>query len=167
MKLMFDENFGTPLVDALGILLNVVSPFKVEVESVPRVLGQGQKDGKWIPQVKKGGWIVVTQDRSRRHGGDKMARVCRENSVTHVDLSGTLGSEKQLHKVRAILAVWEQFEAIAKSPSGTRYGLRYTPARTVVLEQIIDESTAISPSSFELRAEQSPVSASGSRFSPA
>ena len=137
LKLIFDENFGVPLVEAFGQLLKVVSEFSIEIESLPRMLKTGLKDADWVPRIKQddSAWIVITQDRRRRQGGDKLASVCREHGVTHIALSGRLGQEKQLNKVRAILAVWEEFGDVGSSPPGTMFCLRYTPSRSVVLER--------------------------------
>lgn len=126
LKLLFDENFGRPLVQALAGLL-AFHPDKPEVKHVLDFYAAGESDDVWIPQIAKGGWIVVSGDRAKQYGGPKLPLVCAACGVTHVLIGGALHHWKQFDKARAVLAVWPDLALLPAAPPGTRYDLRLTP----------------------------------------
>ncbi|MGE5611222.1 MAG: hypothetical protein ACM359_18375 [Bacillota bacterium] len=124
LKLLFDENFGKPLVERLAGLLTVF-PEKPAISHVLDLYAQGRPDDEWIPKVAKEGWIVVSGDRARRYGGAKLPRICAQLNVTHILLSGKLHEMKQAEKIRAIVTVWPQIVAqLPAAVKGTRFSLR-------------------------------------------
>lgn len=133
LKLLFDENFGQPLVHALANLLAFYeSPLQVE-HLIHYVGRHGERDDVWIPLLAKEGWIVITADLGRC-GGLKLPRICAAEKVTHVLLSGSLHQRKQFEKARAILVVWPELIDAATEPKGTRFKLQLGPTHPVLVK---------------------------------
>jgi hypothetical protein len=124
MKLLFDENFGLPLVQALKGLL-AFSRELTEAQHIIEMHRSGAKDSEWVPQVATGGWIVLTADRGRSSGA-KLPQLCRAAGITHVLISGKLHNSPQFEKARAVLVVWPQLVTIASEPPGGSFSLRYS-----------------------------------------
>jgi hypothetical protein len=131
MKLLFDENFGRPLLEALKTLV-AFSRERPEVRHILELQRAGAKDSEWVPLLATDGWIVLTCDRGKS-AGPKLPQLCRVYGITHVLISGALHNSPQFEKARAVLAVWPELLALADEPKGERYSLRYTHARRATL----------------------------------
>lgn len=131
MKLLFDENFGLPLVKALRGLI-AFSRELTEAQHIIELQHSGAKDAEWIPKIAAGGWIVLTADRGRSAGA-KLPQLCRAAGITHVLVSGSLHNRPQFEKARAVLVVWPQLAAMAAEPPGGSFSLRYSHALHPVL----------------------------------
>lgn len=131
MKLLFDENFGRPLVEALGRLIKF-SREEVEVRHIIELRHGGRKDDEWVPEVAGGDWLVLTCDRGKS-AGPKLPQLCREAGLSHVLVSGGLHNSPQFEKARAVLAVWPALVEACAEAAGTRFSLRYSHSRHPVL----------------------------------
>lgn len=131
MKLLFDENFGLPLVNALKQIIDF-SREATEVRHIRELRYGGRKDDEWVPLIATGDWLVLTCDRGKS-AGPKLPQLCREAGLTHVLVSGTLHNSPQFEKARAVLAVWPGLVAAAAGPRGTRYSLQFSHERRLVL----------------------------------
>ena len=127
MKLLFDENFGRPLVEALKQLLSFTRE-AVEVRHIIELRHGGRADNEWVPEVAGEDWLVLTCDRGKR-AGPKLPQLCRDARVTHVLISGSLHNSPQFEKARAVLVVWPALVAAAAATAGTRFSLRYSHSR--------------------------------------
>ena len=123
LELLFDENFGRPIIKALG-------EFLVFHELAPRVdhllnrfASEGDKDEEWIPKCAKEDWIVITADKGGR-GYAKLPRICRQFGVRHILLVGQLVHRRQFEKVRAIIALWPQVLMTTDQPRGSRFKIK-------------------------------------------
>ncbi|MBS0657720.1 MAG: hypothetical protein JSR82_05660 [Verrucomicrobia bacterium] len=123
MKLLFDENFGRPLVGALAEVVKF-SREPHELRHIGELRTLGGPDDEWIPQIAGGDWLVVSGDRGKQ-GGPKLPRLCLEAGVTHVLVSGRMHNSPQFEKARAVLSVWPELMKAAEGPRGERYSLRY------------------------------------------
>lgn len=132
MKMLFDENFGLPLVKAMkGVIAFSRDP--VEVRHISELRHSGRRDEEWVPEVAANGWLVLSADRGRRSAGPKLPSLCRAHAITHALVSGGLHAAPQFEKARAVLAVWPGLLAAFTAPAGTRFSLRYSHERTPVL----------------------------------
>ena len=134
LKLLFDENFGEPLVHALAdFMAKYHEP--VEICHLFVHVPDGTPDEIWIPRIKGVGWTVVSTDRGRRCGGRKLPDICFENQVKHILLSGMLHNAKHFEKIRAIVSAWSEIVLSIRSQSGLRYCLRYDIDHRFILEE--------------------------------
>jgi len=124
IKILFDENFGEPLVSALAEFMSLYHE-DVEICHLFKFAKASEKDEVWIPRIAPGGWLVVSTDRGKRCGGKKLPAICREHKVTHILLSTSLHDAKHFEKIRAFVAVWPRVVMAARFEKGTRYSLRY------------------------------------------
>ena len=131
MKLLFDENFGKPLVEALKQLLSFTRE-AVEVQHIIELRHGGVPDTDWVPTVAGSDWLVLTCDRGKS-AGPKLPQLCRDARVTHVLISGSLHNSPQFEKARAVLVVWPALVAAASAEAGTRFALRYSHSRQPTL----------------------------------
>ena len=131
-KLLFDENFGGPIVDALKRLVHFQRE-PPEVRGIREFVSSGTHDEEWVQKLANEGWIVVSADRGKQCGGAKLPQVCAEHGVTHVLLSNSVHELPQFEKMRAILSVWDQLCQLVTADKGTRYRLRFNPDRTKAL----------------------------------
>ena len=127
IKILFDENFGKPLVLALARFLDWYDE-PVEITHLFQFANASEKDEVWIPRISAGGWLLITADKGKRCGGRKLPEVCRDHGVSHVLLSTAIHKAKQFEKARAIVAVWPRIVQAARWTRGTRYSLRYEGA---------------------------------------
>jgi len=124
IKVLFDENFGKPMISPLAALLSK-SPFPpVAIRHILDFYSQGTPDSAWIPQIAAEGWILISADRGRRCGGPKLPLLCRQYHVTHVLLSGTIHSQSQYNKIVSVAAVWEDIVAAGEARKGSQYILK-------------------------------------------
>jgi PIN like domain len=135
IRILFDENFGEPLVSALARFLDWDETPK-EIRHLFAFAKQSETDDVWVPKIATGGWTVITTDRAKRSSERKLPRICFENNVTHILISAGIHGAKQFEKGRAILAVWPEVIAAANGPRGRRFSLRYIGAlkRVVLVE---------------------------------
>jgi PIN like domain len=124
IRILFDENFGEPLVTALAKFLawHDQAP---EISHLFEFANSSETDEVWIPRIAKDGWTLITTDRGKQSGGKKLPQLCCAYGVTHILLSHTLHNSKQFEKVRAVLCVWPKIIAAATGPKGARYMLRF------------------------------------------
>jgi hypothetical protein len=127
MKLLFDENFGRPMVEALKQVV-AFSRDPVEVRHIIELRHGGRGDNEWVPEVAGNDWLVLTCDRGKR-AGPKLPQLCREAGLTHVLISGSLHNSPQFEKARAVLVVWPALVEAASATAGTRFSLRYSHSR--------------------------------------
>lgn len=133
MKVLVDENIGRPLIKALFDILQFHSS-KPYFRSLLEYFEQGTLDTDWIKEISEDGWIVITSDRGRKSGGNKLPILCKQHSVTHILISGKLHNSPQFEKIKAIINCWDDIVETQSAPKGSRYALRYTSARTYKLE---------------------------------
>ena len=127
MKLLFDENFGKPLVEAL----KKVATFSRDIADVRHIIDLrhgGRRDDEWVPEVAGGDWLVITCDRGKS-AGPKLPQLCREAKLTHVLMSGSLHNSPQFEKARAVLVVWPALVAASAEIAGARYSLQYSHSK--------------------------------------
>jgi hypothetical protein len=134
MKLLFDENFGRPLVEALKQVITF-SRDATEVRHIVDLRHGGRRDDEWVPEVAGGDWLVLTCDRGKS-AGPKLPQLCREAGLTHVLVSGALHNSPQFEKARAVMVVWPALLAAAEEAAGTRFSLRYSHSRHPVLVRV-------------------------------
>lgn len=129
LKLLFDENWGKPIVGAIAGLLRF-RPYETEVAHIIDYVGtSGMRDAEWVQRLRSdAGWIVITTDRGRR-GAERLPRICAEERVTHVLVSGTIHSFKQFQKATIFFKVWDRLEEAAKAGAGRRYLIRLSGDR--------------------------------------
>ena len=130
-NLLFDENFGKPIVEALARLM-AFHPDRPRVEHLINFeRREGAKDEEWIPKAAEGDWVIVTCDRGA-HGASKLPRICRQYKVTHVLLVGRLVHRQQFERIRAILVVWPGLIMATDKPPGSRFKLKATAGHPVL-----------------------------------
>ena len=122
LNLLFDENFGKPIVRALASLLSF-HELNPTVKHLLDLAPPGEPDERWIPRISAEDWIVVTKDKGA-HGGSKLPIICRRQRVTHVLLVGRLTERRQFEQVRAVLVVWPNLIRASDVPRGSRFRLR-------------------------------------------
>lgn len=138
-RFLFDECLPAPAIKELA------ESHRIEFAALVPMLGeQGVIDDEWIPRLAtEGRWVVITTDGGRqRSRGNKLPRLCREHEVTHVIITSSIHSKKAAEKLRILSESWDRIvKAVAAAPPGTRFKLRYKPAKgsnilRVVLERI-------------------------------
>lgn len=142
-RFLFDECLSRPAVAELTTIKQIQSASLVDL------LGrQGALDSEWIPRIAaEGRWVVITADGGKqRSRGGKLPRICREQGVTHVIVSSKIHAMRTQEKLEILLKVWDQIERVAEAPPGTRFKLRFRPAKgsgllRIVLERVPDDRT--------------------------
>lgn len=135
-SLLFDENFGRPIVRALAELFSFHRPRPRVAHLLERFADEGDKDEDWIPKCAREDWIVISADAGKR-GRSKLPRICREFGVRHVLLVGQLVHRQQFEKVRAVLVVWPELFMITERPRGSRFKVKLAAGRPI-LESVLD-----------------------------
>lgn len=134
IKLLFDENIGKPLVDAMLPLLSKYRDPPV-VEHLLDLLGRhGEKDKVWIPKLAEESWLVISADRGKK-GGSKLPLLCAHHKVSHVLIKGKLHNVRQFEKARAIIVVWPSLVDACTKPKGTRFLLTWGAKYPVLQER--------------------------------
>jgi hypothetical protein len=132
-KLLFDENFGKPLILALRQLVTVCQE-QVEIAHILDFYEQGQVDDDvWIRNLPNN-WTVISADRGKRKGGPKLPQICVEMKITHVLLSAKLHEMKQFQKIRMVLSLWPNLISVCGAPNGSRFSLRKSGDGAVLVE---------------------------------
>ena len=121
-KLLFDENFGKPIGSVVAKLLSF-HPNPPEIGFVIDRFGSGAKDHLWIPQVAKEGWVILSTDRAKQCGGQKLPLICQEHGVTHILLSRAIHGMKQFYKACVVIHVWDSICQVRSAPIGSRFNL--------------------------------------------
>jgi hypothetical protein len=125
LKLLFDENMSRPLVEALAVFLSR-SPHPTHVEHYLQQFPSGASDQDWIPAAKNNGFCIVSADRGKRYGGDKLPLICRDCGVTHILYSRSAEVLRQWEKLRGVVVVWPRLiQLVDSEPPGTRLNIRY------------------------------------------
>ncbi|HUU83529.1 MAG TPA: hypothetical protein VM243_08500 [Phycisphaerae bacterium] len=133
IKLLFDENIGRPLVEAMRPLLHKYEE-PVDVAHLLDLLGRhGEQDENWIPELADEEWLVISADRGKKPG-PKLPLLCAEFGVRHILIKGALHNLKQFEKARAIIIVWPSLIAARTKPRGTRFLLTMGPKYPVLKE---------------------------------
>lgn len=155
IKILFDENFGEPLVNDLAAFFHSCRD-PVEFRHVFKFAKPGDKDEIWIPKIAPGGWIVVSSDRGKQCGGQKLPKLCHENKITHFVYSATLHNAGNFEKQRAIVSTWPQIVAASRRDRGIRFSMRYfgNQKRIVLFECAAGTFTAIPTGSQRLAFEK-------------
>lgn len=130
VKLLFDENLGRPLVNAMAAL----AAFHTDKPKLCHLLDvcKGGKDEEWIPIVAAESWIIVSFDRGRRYGGQKLPDVCKHFKVTHVLAGPSVMKEKQFDKARIILSVLTDLIKLNEATKGSRFVLRFRNGKGIL-----------------------------------
>jgi hypothetical protein len=128
LKLLFDENFGKPIITALGSLL-YFHPEQPIVRHLLEHFPSGTPDLEWIPKIATEGWVVVSCDRGKRCGGAKLPTLCAEFKATHILLTASILNLKQFEKARIVITLWPEIAGAADAPAGTRFQLRILNGR--------------------------------------
>jgi hypothetical protein len=134
VKLLLDECLGHPLVEDLAKLLSWDHP-QPTIHHLSRYFSAGTVDSVWIPQISAEGWIVLTGDRGKNKG-DKLPAICVQYGVTHILMGSSLLHVRQIQKVTAIVAVWEEIKKCPDAPKGSRFTLRLNEHRYPSLRQV-------------------------------
>ncbi len=131
IRLLFDENFGKPLVGEIERLLSFAEPEEqaevkhvLDFQSQIGLESQGIWDDVWIPQIVKEGWIVIAADRGKKglKKGQKLPRLCVQYGVTHFLIGPAVHRRKRFCKLLTVLSVWHELLALAReSPRGSRF----------------------------------------------
>jgi len=158
IRILFDENFGEPLVSALADFLAWYHE-PLEVRHLFQFAEESETDDVWIPRIAPAGWTVITTDRAKQSGARKLPQLCCEYGVTHILISQSIHNSKQFEKVRAVVAMWPEIVAASLGPKGRRFSLRYDgPHRHVVLVECAlpqSRGTRISVMPFSTRRKRS------------
>jgi hypothetical protein len=125
LKILFDENFGEPLVTALAEIIGSFHDEPCKVRHIFQVIPAGGKDDVWIPKIAKDGWIVISADRGKEGGSVKLPDICWRNKVTHFIASKSICNAKRFERLRVIITAWPTILIEARKPAGTRFSLRY------------------------------------------
>lgn len=125
LKILFDENFGEPLVSALAKIIADFHEEPCEVRHIFSVIPSGGKDDVWIPKIAKDGWVIISADREKGAGGAKLPDLCWRNNITHFILSKSLCNARRFERLRVLISAWPRILIDARSVAGTRFSLRY------------------------------------------
>jgi len=134
IKLFFDNCIGTSISRSIGNVIDF-HRLKPKVKHIQDFFDASITDDKWIPAIADENWIVITSDKAKRRGGAKLPSICKRYDVTHILISGKLHNAPQFEKARAIISLFPQIVSAAEEPSGTRYSMRYTGERSLMLEK--------------------------------
>jgi hypothetical protein len=130
LQLLFDENFGRPLVEALGSLL-AFHELRPRVHHLLELQHSGVADAEWIASLAPEDWLVVTSDKGAR-GASKLPRICSAKGITHILLKGRLVYHRQFDKARAVLVVWPDIIRASCASAGSRFRLFLRGERPVL-----------------------------------
>lgn len=134
VKLLLDECLGFPLVESISKMLSWDDP-PPTIHHLLNYFKQGIKDPDWIPQVKDGGWIILTSDRGKK-GKHKLPQICAHYKITHITMSKSVLQQKQYQKAIAIVSVWDDIKKCSNAPKGTRFRLRLNHSRRPIIERV-------------------------------
>ncbi|MCB9211593.1 MAG: hypothetical protein H6609_19695 [Ignavibacteriales bacterium] len=134
IRLFFDNCIGTSISRSIGKVLEF-HRLKPEVKHIQDFFIASITDDKWVPKIAKEKWIVVTTDKAKRYGGAKLPSICKKYNVTHILISGKLHNAPQFEKARAIISLFPQIVKGAEEPLGTRFSMRYTGEKSLMLEK--------------------------------
>lgn len=127
-KILFDECLGAPMVEQLGKMLDLASS-NVQLEHAVKMGFGATSDAEWIPQIARGGWVIVSGDRGMHsRKADRLPAICAHYRVTHVLLSPGINKGTGLFKLQAIMSVWSDLVEACNAPPGTGYSLRLGPS---------------------------------------
>jgi len=130
-KFLFDECFGHKVVTAISNLVKFhKSP--CEVFHMKDLGYLGIADGIWTSQIGQE-YILITSDRARKNGGDKLPVICKNKKITTVLLSKAMHNQNQFYKASAIISLWDKFLTIESQPVGDQYILKYSDKRNAQL----------------------------------
>jgi len=125
LKILFDENFGEPLVSALAKIIAEFHDEPCEIRHVFHVIPSAGKDEVWITKIANAGWIVISADRGKVCGGAKLPDLCWRNNITHFLASRTVAQGNRFERLRVFVSAWPRIIVDARKQSGTRFSLRY------------------------------------------
>jgi hypothetical protein len=134
VKLLFDENFGKPIVSALADLAGF-SRAHCRVKHLLERFQPGTPDEEWIPKIAQEGFILISSDLGRGKRGRRLPEICIQCGLTHVLVSGKLHNQTQFEKIRGVLVVWPRLLETAQEPPGTGYMLKMSSGGNPVLEK--------------------------------
>ncbi len=135
IKILIDENISRPWTTKLREYLSNY-PERPEIEHVidfQRRHGCSQEDEIWIPKAAKEKWILITADRARRCGGEKLPLLCIQYKLTHILMSSRIQAETQQERSRVIITLWQKIAALTLEPPGTRRRLIYNKQQMPLL----------------------------------
>ena len=127
VKLLFDENIGKPLTDAIAGLLRFYDPKPEILHILDLMKTCGVRDETWVPVIANQNWMVITADRGRQGSGRPLPWICKDFKVTHILFSGTLHNQRQFERARAIITLWPEIVQAYKGPKGVEYLLQAGP----------------------------------------
>jgi len=117
LRLFFDECICEELPRKLKELYTEHYP-QLEVKHYREDYQAGVKDSEWIPQLRKGDWLVITSDRGVRPHA-KLPHICAREKVTSLVITSTLLHLGYAKYKQAILCVWPQITQMPLLPKGT------------------------------------------------
>ncbi len=130
-KFLFDECFGHTIVSAISNLVKFHKRNSIVVHL--KDLGYlGKPDGIWISEIGQE-YILITSDRARKYGGDKLPTICAEKKVTTVLLSKSMHMQNQFYKASVIISLWDKFLDLENEILGSQFVLKYSDKRNAQL----------------------------------
>jgi hypothetical protein len=136
LKLLLDENIGRPITESIASILWWHESRPV-VKHLLDIEQSGIRDSQWLKRLASEGWVVMTADRAKRCGGDKLPQICLQFGITHILIGGTLHNQKQFEKARAIIYLWPEILRTFKAKKGSRYSLRYNTQHKPILKPVV------------------------------
>lgn len=134
VRVLFDENFGRPIVSDFRQLVR----WDKRVASIAHLfdfMPAGTADEQWLPMAADKGFLIVSSDVGRGQRGSRLPEICAALGVTHVLISGKLHAQRQFEKMRAILVVWPDLLLVAQEHTGQRFLLQKGQKNPVLLRK--------------------------------
>jgi hypothetical protein len=91
------------------------------VQTLEKIFPPDTPDEKWIPEVARRGWVIVTADRNIKTT-PHLRRILHESKVTAFFLSQPFSDQKLWDFAVSLLTVWPEIKKVAeKSKPGDSY----------------------------------------------
>jgi hypothetical protein len=114
---------GWPAVEELRRTIHLPEGSRLE-----HLLGLYQQqnilDEIWVPRIAQEGWMVLSADRGKRCGGEKLPKLLVQYEIRHILVSGRLHNMRLDQKLRVIIDLWDRILQAYDSPPGSRFLLQ-------------------------------------------